>query len=88
MHQDAPDIRIYFVYNLLCIYLLIYYNYFQLNGNKNGYQASVTHFSIFNVRNIKIKSTDRQRKDFCLRLELCGQGWLLWYFINLLHAYS
>ena len=41
-------------------------------GNKNGYQASRTRLDIYNVRHIKIQSTGKN--DFCLRIELCGEG--------------
>lgn len=43
-----------------------------MKGNTNGYQASITRLDIYNVRHIKIQSTEK--KDFCLRIELCGEG--------------
>ena len=45
---------------------------FQITGNQNGYQASTTNVNIYNVRHIKIQSTDSRK--FCLRFELCGEG--------------
>jgi hypothetical protein len=45
---------------------------FQVKGNQNGYQASTTDVVIYNVRYIKIQSTENT--DFCLRIELCGEG--------------
>jgi hypothetical protein len=44
----------------------------QINGNKYGYKASTTSLNIYYVRYIKIQSTDNQ--NFCLRIELCGEG--------------
>ena len=49
----------------------------QINGNENGYRASMTQLNIYNVRHIKIRSTDRERVNFCLRLEFCGVGRLI-----------
>ena len=45
---------------------------FQVNGNQNGYRASITPVNIYNVRYVKIQST--HSGDFCLRVELCGEG--------------
>ena len=45
---------------------------FQIAGNENGYRASITSLNIYNVRYVKIQST--KRGDFCLRVELCGEG--------------
>ena len=44
----------------------------QINGNKYGYRASTTSLNIYYVRYIKIQSTENQ--NFCLRIELCGEG--------------
>jgi hypothetical protein len=44
----------------------------QITGNKNGYQASTTKVDIYNVRHIKIQSNGST--EFCLRIELCGEG--------------
>ena len=46
---------------------------FQITGNLNGYQASITNLNIYNVRCVKIEPTARNT-DFCLRIELCGKG--------------
>jgi hypothetical protein len=45
---------------------------FQITGNLNGYQVSITSLDIYNVRYMKIESTANQ--NFCLRIELCGEG--------------
>ena len=45
---------------------------FQITGNQNGFQASTTNVHIYNVRHVKIQSTGSS--DFCLRIELCGEG--------------
>ncbi len=45
---------------------------FQITGNQNGFQASTTNVHIYNVRHVKIQSTGDS--DFCLRIELCGEG--------------
>ncbi|CAB4015126.1 receptor-type tyrosine- phosphatase delta isoform X4 [Paramuricea clavata] len=46
----------------------------QITGNKNGYQGSITQLGrVYNARYIKIQSTGTKNKDFCLRLELCGE---------------
>ena len=44
----------------------------QITGNHNGHEASTTDVGIYNVRYIKIQSTGNT--DFCLRIELCGEG--------------
>ncbi|XP_028399530.1 uncharacterized protein LOC114522942 [Dendronephthya gigantea] len=43
----------------------------QITGNLYGFQASTTAVDIYNVRYIKIHSTENT--DFCLRIELCGE---------------
>ena len=45
---------------------------FQIKGNQNGYRASITPLDVYNVRYVKIQSN--KRGDFCLRVELCGEG--------------
>ena len=45
---------------------------FQIEGNQNGYRASITSLNIYNVRYVKIQSN--KSGDFCLRVELCGEG--------------
>ena len=45
---------------------------FQVKGNQNGYRASITSLNIYNVRYVKIQSN--KSGDFCLRVELCGEG--------------
>ncbi|CAB4024817.1 retinoschisin-like isoform X2 [Paramuricea clavata] len=42
-----------------------------IKGNKYGFKASTTNLTIYNVRYLKIESTDNQ--NFCLRIELCGE---------------
>ena len=49
-------------------------SFYQITGNTNSYQASTTSIDIYNVRYVKIQSTQRNRKKFCLRIELCGEG--------------
>jgi hypothetical protein len=51
----------------------------QINGNTYGYKASITSLNIYNVRYIKIQSTDNQ--NFCLRIELCGEGKPYYYYV-------
>ena len=46
--------------------------YHKINGNLNAYQASTSDVDIYNVRFLKIRATDNS--DFCLRIELCGEG--------------
>ncbi|CAB4005658.1 Venom prothrombin activator pseutarin-C non-catalytic subunit [Paramuricea clavata] len=48
-----------------------YKNCEQIKGNQNGYQASATDVDIYNVRHVKIESTENT--IFCLRIELCGE---------------
>ena len=52
--------------------ILEFFIIIQINGNKYRYRASTTRLNIYNVRYIKIQSTDSQY--FCLRIELCGEG--------------
>ena len=47
-------------------------NSLQITGNKNGYQVSMTTIDIYNVRHLKIESTTN--RDFCIRIELCGEA--------------
>ena len=51
----------------------------QINGNTYGYKASITSRNIYYVRYIKIQSTDNQ--NFCLRIELCGEGKPYYYYV-------
>ena len=50
----------------------LFFIFFQIAGNENGYRASITSLNIYNVRYVKIQST--KSGDFCLRVELCGEG--------------
>jgi hypothetical protein len=52
----------------------------QINGNKYGYKASTTSLNIYYVRYIKIQSTENQ--NFCLRIELCGEGKPYYYYYS------
>ena len=54
-----------------CIIYEICFYPVQINGNHNGYQASMTRIDIYNVRHVKISTN---KDDFCLRVELCGEG--------------
>ncbi|CAB3997379.1 receptor-type tyrosine- phosphatase epsilon-like isoform X2 [Paramuricea clavata] len=42
-----------------------------IKGNKYRFKASTTSLTIYNVRYMKIESTEYQ--NFCLRIELCGE---------------
>jgi hypothetical protein len=56
----------------------------QINGNTYGYKASITSLNIYYVRYIKIQSTDNQ--NFCLRIELCGEGKPYYYYVFFYHS--
>ncbi|XP_028399361.1 uncharacterized protein LOC114522811 [Dendronephthya gigantea] len=43
----------------------------QITGNMYSFQESTTDVDIYNVRYIKLQSTENT--DFCLRIELCGE---------------
>jgi hypothetical protein len=58
----------------MCLSLTI----FQITGNQNGHEASTTDVGIYNVRYIKIQSTGNT--EFCLRIELCGEGTLAFFY--------
>ncbi|XP_028416881.1 uncharacterized protein LOC114541103 isoform X2 [Dendronephthya gigantea] len=44
----------------------------KVNGNQNGYQASITSIDIYNARYVSIEPIIKTTADFCLRVELCG----------------
>ena len=48
-----------------------------MNGNQNGYlyRATTTDINIYNARYIKINSIEN--REFCLRMQLCGEGIIL-----------
>ena len=52
--------------------------FFQINGNLNGnlYRASTTEVKVYNARYLKINSVNENR-EFCLRIQLCGEGIIL-----------
>ena len=45
---------------------------YKITGNQNAYKASTQNVEIYNVRYVKIQSTEAI--DFCIRIELCGIG--------------
>ena len=51
---------------------------YKITGNQNGSTASTQKVEIYNVRYVKIQSTEAI--DFCIRIELCGIGkYTCWY---------